>query len=63
MDIVAGVFLILHGLVHLLFAGQVLRFFELRPGMIWLGADKFPIDAGFLHLLFSINLKPPITGN
>ena len=25
----------LHALVHLLYAGQALRFFELRPGLIW----------------------------
>ena len=30
-----GVFLILHGLVHLLYAGQCLRIFELQPGMLW----------------------------
>lgn len=30
-----GVFLILHGLVHLLYAGQSWRMFELRPGMLW----------------------------
>ena len=35
MQIVAGIFLILHGLVHLLYAGQAFRYFELRPGMIW----------------------------
>ncbi len=35
MQIVVGVFLILHGLVHLLYAGQALRYFELRPGMTW----------------------------
>ncbi|MEW5868566.1 MAG: hypothetical protein AB1894_04770 [Chloroflexota bacterium] len=35
MQILAGVFLFLHGLVHLLYAGQSWRFFELRPGMIW----------------------------
>ena len=28
-------FIILHGLVHLLYAGQALRLFELRPGMLW----------------------------
>jgi hypothetical protein len=32
---VFGVFLILHGLVHLLYAGQSWRIFELQPGMIW----------------------------
>jgi hypothetical protein len=33
--IIIGIFLILHGLVHLLYAGQSERVFELRPGMIW----------------------------
>ena len=32
---VVGIFLVLHGLVHLLYAGQSLRFFELRPAMTW----------------------------
>lgn len=35
MNIVVGVFLILHGLVHLLYSGQAARFFELRSGMAW----------------------------
>jgi hypothetical protein len=30
-----GVFIILHGLVHLLYFGQSQRLFELRPGMVW----------------------------
>ena len=33
--ILMGIFFILHGLVHLLYAGQSRRFFELRPGMTW----------------------------
>ena len=33
--IIVGVFLILHGLVHLLYFGQSARFFELQPGMTW----------------------------
>jgi hypothetical protein len=33
--IIAGIFLILHGLVHLLYAGQSRRIFELRPHMTW----------------------------
>lgn len=32
---VAGVFLILHGLVHLLYFGQSQRIFELQPGLAW----------------------------
>jgi hypothetical protein len=30
-----GAFIVLHGLVHLLYFGQSRRFFELRPGMVW----------------------------
>ena len=33
--ILLGVFFILHGLVHLLYTGQSLRLFELRPAMTW----------------------------
>ncbi len=34
-NIILGIFLILHGGVHLLYAGQSGRYFELRPGMTW----------------------------
>jgi hypothetical protein len=30
-----GAFIVLHGLVHLLYFGQSQRLFELRPGMVW----------------------------
>lgn len=33
--IIVGIFLVLHGLVHLLYFGQSVKFFELQPGMIW----------------------------
>jgi hypothetical protein len=33
--ILFGVFLVLHGLVHLLYFGQSARYFELQPGMVW----------------------------
>jgi uncharacterized membrane protein YphA (DoxX/SURF4 family) len=33
--IITGIIFILHGLVHLLYAGQSRRIFELQPGMIW----------------------------
>ena len=33
--VIAGVFLVLHGLVHLLYLGQSARLFELQPGMTW----------------------------
>jgi uncharacterized membrane protein YphA (DoxX/SURF4 family) len=35
LRIVVGVFMVLHGLVHLLYSGQSWRFFELQPGMVW----------------------------
>jgi hypothetical protein len=33
--IIFGVFIVLHGLVHLLYLGQSRRVFELQPGMVW----------------------------
>jgi len=30
-----GAFIVLHGLVHLLYFGQSWRLFELQPGMVW----------------------------
>jgi len=35
MRFIFGAFIVLHGLVHLLYFGQSARYFELRPGMIW----------------------------
>lgn len=35
MKIIVGLFIVLHGLVHLLYAGQSLRLFELQEGMLW----------------------------
>jgi len=32
---IAGVFLVLHGLVHLLYCGHSARLFELQPGLTW----------------------------
>jgi hypothetical protein len=32
---IVGVFIVLHGLVHLLYFGQSRRLFELQPGMAW----------------------------
>jgi hypothetical protein len=34
-SITAGIFLLLHGLVHLLYVGHSQRFFELQPGLMW----------------------------
>jgi len=33
--IIFGVFIVLHGLVHLLYFGQSARYFELQPKMVW----------------------------
>jgi hypothetical protein len=33
--IIVGVFIVLHGLVHLLYFGQSQGLFELRPGLVW----------------------------
>jgi hypothetical protein len=33
--VILGIFFMLHALVHLLYAGQAMRFFELRPGLAW----------------------------
>jgi hypothetical protein len=66
MKIVLGVFFILHGLVHLLYAGQSVRLFELRTGLIWpdgswlfsklLGDGATRIMAGILLALAALVL-------
>lgn len=33
--ILVGAFIVLHGLIHLLYFGQSSRLFELQPGMVW----------------------------
>ena len=35
LRLVAGVFVVLHGLVHLFYFAQSRRLFELRPGLVW----------------------------
>ena len=35
VKVIVGIFLALHGLVHLLYFGQSVRLFELKPGMTW----------------------------
>ncbi len=35
MTLILGIFILLHGLVHLLYLGQSARYFELKPGMVW----------------------------
>jgi hypothetical protein len=35
IGILFGIFIVLHGLVHMLYFGQSARYFELQPGMVW----------------------------
>ncbi len=35
LRLIVGVFVVLHGLVHLLYFGQSRRLFELQPDMVW----------------------------
>lgn len=35
LGIFFGIFIVLHGLVHLLYFGHGARYFELQPGMLW----------------------------
>ena len=35
MKFVLGIFIVLHGLVHLLYFGHSAGYFELKPGMLW----------------------------
>ena len=35
INILFGIFFVLHGLVHMLYFGQSGRYFELQPGMVW----------------------------
>ncbi len=35
LQIAVGIFIILHGLVHVLYAGQSWRFFEMQTEMMW----------------------------
>lgn len=35
LRIIIGAFVVLHGLVHMLYIGQSWRIFELQPGLVW----------------------------
>jgi hypothetical protein len=39
IGLLLAVFIVLHGLVHMLYFGQGARFFELQPGMVWPGGS------------------------
>ena len=42
MRIAAGTFIVFHGLVHLMYVGQALGWFELRTGMTWPVGARLP---------------------
>jgi hypothetical protein len=64
LKFIVGVFMVLHGLVHLLYLGQSARYFELQPGMLWpdgswafsklLGDDTVRLLANILLVLAAI---------
>jgi len=51
LTVAVGVLIVLHGLVHSLYVGQALRWFELREGMAW------PVGARFLSTATDTALK------
>lgn len=51
-----SIFLILHGLVHLLYFCQAQGFFELQPGLLW------PENAWFFNRFFQNDLIRAIAG-
>ena len=65
MSIIFGIFLVLHGLVHLLYLGQSTRLFELQSGMVWPdGSWAFTrlFGDGATRVLASILLIPAAIG-
>jgi hypothetical protein len=70
--IIFGVFIVLHGLVHLLYFGQSARYFELQPEMVWpdgswafsrlLGDEATRILASISYVLAAIGFMAGGTG-
>jgi len=70
--IIFGVFIVLHGLVHLLYSGQSQRLFELQPGMVWpdgswafsklLGDEATRLLASISYVLAAIDFVAGGTG-
>jgi hypothetical protein len=64
LRIIFALFLVLHGLVHLLYLGQSRQIFELQPGLVWpdgswafsrlLGNEATRLLAGVLLVLATI---------
>ena len=52
----AGIFYILHGLVHLLYMGHSFHYFELEKGFDW------PNNSKLLDNVFSLQIKKKIAG-
>lgn len=56
MEYFLGIFYILHGLVHLLYMGHSLNYFELGKGFIW------PDNSKLLANIFSLQTKKILAG-
>ena len=56
MKIFLGTFFILHGLVHLLYMGHSLNYFELEKGFIW------PDNSKLLANIFSLPTRKMLAG-
>lgn len=56
MKFFIGIFCILHGLVHLLYMGHSLNYFELEKGFIW------PDNSKLLSKIFGLKTKKMIAG-
>jgi hypothetical protein len=66
INIIFGIFLFLHGIVHLLYAGQSIRLFELQANMTWpdgswlfskmLGVEATRTIGGILLVLIALGL-------
>lgn len=72
LNIIAGIFLTLHGLVHLLYFGHSMRFFELKEGLNWpngswlfsnfLGNDAVRMVAGVACIIAAIGFTAGAAG-
>lgn len=59
MRIFLGIFLIFHGMVHAMYVGHALRWFELKPGMPWpTGAWAFSpqVSDGMIRTFAAISI-------
>ena len=72
LKFVFGVFIVLHGLVFLLYSGQSWRLFKLQPGMVWpegswafsklLGDEATRLAASITYVLAAIGFVAGGTG-